>query len=195
MSIDWETKRSIVAQSPILSAARVIPQLFDMNGTRVSVSAIRVNDDSDFRQGYCKEYLNDGIGEMDALIQMDVSPGGLPVGGVELRFEAPMIESTMHEAATLRRCPHPTCGFDDYTEGIGVGGDFYNAKGVFLTSAQVILGRNTELPFPVVCGCSMESPPRFSCTMSTAELDKDELHAINGGIAIVLHFMYPSTVE
>ncbi len=195
MSIDWETKRAVVAQAPIMSAARVIPQLFDANGTRVSASSVRVNEDSDFRLAYCKEYLNDGLGELKALIQLDVAPGGLPEHWIEMRFEDPMIESTMHEAALLRRCPHPSCGYDDYMEGIGVGGEFYDANAVFLTTSQVTVDRNTELPFPISCGCSIENPPRFSCTMATAELHKSELKDIFGGIAIVLHFTYPATTD
>jgi len=191
---DWQSRRDFAVQPPIMSAARVIPQLFDVNDTRVSVSAVRVSEDTDFRLGYCREYPNDGLGEMRALFQMDVAPGGLPDDGLVMRFEIPMIESTIHEAATLRRCPHPRCGYDSYDDGIGVGGDFYNTAAVFLTSAQVVLDRTTVLPFPVVCGCSGETPARFSCTMSTAHEVHAEIRALKGGIAVTVHFMYETDI-
>lgn len=187
---DWQARREFAVQQPIMSAARIIPQLFDVNGTRVSVSAVRVSEDSDFRLGYCKEYPNDGLGEMRALVQMDVAPGGLPEHGLVMRFEIPMIENTIHEAETLRRCPHPRCGYEAYGDGIGAGSEFYNAAAVFLTDSNVIHSRSTALPFPVVCGCSDESPARFSCTMSTLGVAPDAVRSIKGGIAVVVHFMY-----
>lgn len=173
---------------PIHSKARIIPQLFDGNASRVSSSDIRVNDDPDFRIGYCRENPNDGMGEIMALVQMDVAPGGFPPGGLEFRFDVPMIESTIQESSVLRRCPRPKCSVYNYRDGIGTGREFYNTFAVFLTNSQITQSRTKILPYPISCGCSGEDPIRFSCTIVVPpNVDS----TIYGGIAISLHFVYP----
>lgn len=174
--------------APIHSKARIIPQLFNGNASRVSSSDIRVNEDTDFRIGYCRENPNDGLGDIMALIQMDVAPGGFPPGGLEFRFDVPMIESTIQESSVLRRCPRPKCSVYDYRDGIGTGREFYNTYATFLANSQITQSRSKVLPYPISCGCSGEDPIRFSCTMVTPP------HAdttIYGGVAISLHFVYP----
>ena len=105
--VELNDYKSQVGEDSIFSKARIIPQLFDVNSTRIPTSDIRVNEDADFRIGYCKEYPTDGLGEIRALIQMDIAPGGFPPKGLEFRFDIPMIESTIQESSILRRCPHP----------------------------------------------------------------------------------------
>jgi hypothetical protein len=173
---------------PIFSRARIIPQLFDMNSTRIPSSDIRISEDSDFRIGYCREFPNDGLGEIRALVQMDVAPGGFPMGGVEMRFDIPLIEDTIKESSTLRRCPHPQCSIYDYRTGIGAGGSFYNTYAAFWTLSEITVEREWKLSYPVSCGCSGEMPVRFSCIVTTAGMDSGEY--IAGGVSLSFQFMY-----
>lgn len=190
---DTETINSIPATSR-LSPARIIPQMYDMNNTRLGVGQVRVQEDADFRMGLCREFAWDGVGEMLALVQMDISPGGLPPRGMEMRFEVPIVESTMKEASILRRCPSPKCSAYDYRTGIGPGGGQQNAYATFWTEADVSWNRRVALPYPVVCGCSGEDPVRFSCTISipTPPVTMAGNSTMHGGsMQVWLHFVYP----
>ena len=193
--VDDMTKTAEQAPPPTRqSLARIIPQLYAANSTRVSSSRIRVQEDYDYRVAYCREFPPDRFGEIEALVQLDVSPDGLPEGLLEMRFEVPLIESTLQQSNVVRRCPAPMCSSADYRQGIGAGAQFYNAYATFLTDSRVTWNRKLGVPYPAACGCSAESPARFSCSLwiSAPPVAVPANASTPGGnMAVWFRFTYP----
>lgn len=186
-----ETKKLEDSMLPmsILSPARVIPQLFSSNSTRISASAMRVQEDSEFRSAFCIENPKSNLGKISAILQIDVSPGGLKPGSLEMSFEVPLIETSLQQSIVLRRCPAPACSHLNYIDGIGSNNAFYNMDTAFFTQSAVTWNRKETLPYPIVCGCSEEYPVRFSCTMNVS----NNVTSPGGSLGILFIFQYPLT--
>lgn len=170
------------------------PQFFTFNssGEWSVPSGIYLSSDSKmYSRSWCTFSENTRTARVDFIVQGVAETSSQQLNtGVEFRFEIPFglpIGEVPGTTVEHSRCPFPQCGAADYRNGVGSMGAFTNMESAFFTMGQVTQNRTRMAPAPIVCGCSMEDPRRFSCSFPG-----NQLLPIDGELGLIGTILYPT---
>ncbi len=172
----------------------VRPQFYTVtkftNDSRIPSTIIMVKDESLYSRAHCT-YSNPHLVSLSYLLQFDVDFGsGVPSPQIEFRFEVPYGTQIPSSSSNTRvRCPEPDCGYINYQTGLGSGA-LVPAESTFYTNSEIYFDRTEKITTPLLCGCSREIPPRFSCTMGTTGLDGK-----TGALMVMSNMQYYSGLQ
>lgn len=153
------------------------PQFFTFNSSgewSVPSGIYLAADSRMYSRSWCTFSENTRTARINFIVQgvAETSSNQLSTG-VEFRFEIPYgvpIGVIPGTTSAYSRCPVPQCGTADYRTGVGPMGSFTNMESAFFTLGQVTQNRTHIAPAPIVCGCSLETPIRISCSFSGKQL-------------------------